>query len=637
MRNLGAGASPCATASTRLPGQSASDSVGAPDGALAWETFVLAKSSDEFCRAWLALICAQVVGVRAAAVLVENAQTQNFVPIAAWPENVPDMARLSAVVQQALTEKRGIVLPDIRASDRFTHIAYPVMVGVRVGAVVTLDLSASEEDVRLALRHIHWASAWLTNMFSQRELELATQGRERAGSVLDIVVVALRHDKFQQALFEVTNELRQRFNGSRVAIGLAEHGLVKVTALSEADTFERHSPMVKAYTRAMEEAFDHGAPVSASSVIRNGAGHIKNEAALPQHQALLACSGASDVLSYPLLQGARCLGVLVIERQEGTGFEAADLAWLDAFAALLTPIIAQRKAAEVGALARLAKQSQSLLEKLFGPRHLVWKAAASLMLSMLGVLVLVSPQYRVSAKTVIEGEIQRVTAAPFDGFISASFVRAGDTVKTGQILAQLDDRDLKIEQLRWVSECDQHNNKLREAMATGDMTGVQVIGTQLRQAQAQLALVSGKIARAQLTAPYDGLVVSGDLSQQIGAPVETGKKLFEIAPLQRYRIILQVDEREIRHVSVGQVGQIVITGIASDPMPLRVLKVTPVASAQDGKNFFRVEASLDRVPDRLRPGMEGVGKIEVGHRRLWWILTHSLTDWLSLSLWTWML
>jgi multidrug efflux pump subunit AcrA (membrane-fusion protein) len=133
------------------------------------------------------------------------------------------------------------------------------------------------------------------------------------------------------------------------------------------------------------------------------------------------------------------------------------------------------------------------------------------------------------------------------------------------------------------------------------------------------------------------LVVSGDLSQQIGAPVETGKKLFEIAPLQRYRIILQVDEREIRHVSVGQVGQIVMTGIASDAMPLSVLKVTPVASAQDGKNFFRVEASLDRVPDHLRPGMEGVGKIEVGSRRLWWILTHSLTDWLSLSLWTWML
>ncbi|QJC56036.1 hypothetical protein HC248_01320 [Polaromonas vacuolata] len=633
---LGASPNPNATAATQTPGQSSGEPAGVSAEVSPWESFVLAKSSDEFCRAWLALICTQIVGVCAAAVLVEDGLAQRFVPLAAWPETAPDMARLSAVVQRALTEKRGIVQPEVKDAVRSTHIAYPVLMGSRVGAVVALDMSGLDEDVQLALRHIHWASAWLTNMFSQRELDLATQGQERLGSVLEIVVSALRHAKFQQALFEVANQLRQRFKASRVAIGLAEHALVKVTALSEAATFERHSPMVKAYSRAMDEAFDHGAPLSASALIRTPTEATSQQAASPQHHALLACSGASHVLSYPLLLGARCLGVLLIE-QDGDGFTAADMIWLDAFAALLTPIIAQRKAAEAGVLARLSAQSQSLLEKLFGPRHLVWKASASLMLLIFSLLLLVSLPYRVTAKTVIEGEVQRVSAAPFEGFIAASFVRAGDSVKTGQLLAQLDDRDLKIEQLRWASEGEQYDNKLREAMANGDMTGVQVIGAQLRQSQAQLALVSAKIERAQLIAPYAGLVVSGDLSQQIGAPVETGKKLFEIAPLQRYRIILQVDEREIRHVSVGQVGQIVMTGIASDAMPLSVLKVTPVASAQDGKNFFRVEASLDRVPDHLRPGMEGVGKIEVGSRRLWWILTHSLTDWLSLSLWTWML
>jgi RND family efflux transporter MFP subunit len=255
---------------------------------------------------------------------------------------------------------------------------------------------------------------------------------------------------------------------------------------------------------------------------------------------------------------------------------------------------------------------------------------------VLAELLLVHIDYRVSAKTVIEGEIQRVVAAPFEGFIGASFVRAGDIVKQGQALAQLDDRDLKIEQVRWASERDQNDNKLREAMATHDMTAMQVIGAQLRQSEAQLALVTEKIERAHLTAPYDGVVVSGDLSQQIGSPVESGKKLFEVAPLQSYRVILQVDEREIRHVKEGQTGQMVITGIAGDPMPLSVVKVTPVATAQDGKNFFRVEASLGDEAKRLRPGMEGVGKIEVGSQQLWWILTHSFTDWLILSVWTWM-
>lgn len=600
-----------------------------------WDSFVLAKTSDEFFRAWLLLICSQVAGARAAAILIEGIEAHTFVPIAAWPQTAPDMARLSSVVERALSEKRGIVQPDSSKGVRFTHIAYPIMVGERVAGVVALDTGGSEEDVQAALRLIHWGSAWLSNMFARRELDMAIAGKERVGGVLETIAVALRHGKFQQALFEVANELRQRFACSRVAIGLVENATVKVTALSEAATFEKNTPIVKAYTNAMEEAYDHGKPVRVSTVIRSGAS-VEEEKTHLQHLALLACSGDTDVLSYPLIQGTRCLGVVVLEKSAQSGFDAADLAWFDAFATLVAPIIAQRTAAERSSLSRLLGEAKNVFEKLFGPRHLVWKAAASLSVLVIALLLLVHLDYRVTAKTVIEGEVQRVAAAPFEGFIGASYVRAGDTVKKGQPLAQLDDRDLKIEQVRWASERDQHDNRLREAMATHDMTAVQVIGAQLRQTQAQFALVSEKIERAHLNAPYDGVVVSGDLSQQIGSPVESGKKLFEIAPLHSYRVILQVDEREIRHLAVGQSGKIVITGISDESMPLTVVKVTPVATAQDGKNFFRVEASLDRVPQRLRPGMEGVGKIEVGSRRLWWVLTHTFTDWLTLSLWTWL-
>jgi hypothetical protein len=148
--------------------------------------------------------------------------------------------------------------------------------------------------------------------------------------------------------------------------------------------------------------------------------------------------------------------------------------------------------------------------------------------------------------------------------------------------------------------------------------------------------VTKKIEHASLGAPFDGLVVSGDLSQQIGAPIEIGKKLFEIAPLLSYRVILQVDERDIRHIEIGQSGKLVITGLAGHPIPLKIQKITPVATAQDGKNFFRVEAGLAEASMRLRPGMEGVGKVFTDRQPLWWILIHSFADWLRLTLWTWM-
>lgn len=599
-----------------------------PADPLAWAAFVSATTAEGRCVAWLALVCQRIAGARAAAVLIEHLDDHTYVPMAVWPKASPNMARLAGVVEAALRERRGVVRPAPEQSAAL-HIAYPLMADAHIAGVVALEILGAEVDADCALREIHWGSAWLTNLLAGRELEEAIRAKERVGSVLEATAVALRHGKLQQALFELANALRHRFGSCRVAIGLADRAKVNLAALSEAATFEKHTTLVKAYEEAMDEAYDEGRPVL--SPVPDGAPVTRT----PKHEALRAISGAGAALSFPLAVGPHCIGVVTLER-ESSPFSADDLLWLEAFAALTAPILEQRQAAERGALRRLGKEAKDALVKVFGPRHLVWKAATASVLLLIALLVLVPIEYRVSAKTVIEGEVQRVIAAPFEGFVGAAYVRAGDTVKAEQPLAQLDDRELRIEEAKWSSERDQYGNRLREAMANHDLTAQQVIGAQLRQSSAQLALVTEKIARSRLAAPFDGIVISGDLSQQIGAPVETGKKLFEIAPLQSYRIILQVDEREIRHLRIGQDGRLVMTGIAGEPMDFKVANVTPVATSQEGKNFFRVEAVLAEASPRLRPGMEGIGKIEVGRRSLWWVLTHSFTDWLILSLWSWM-
>lgn len=597
-----------------------------------WESFIKARTAEEKCRAWLELICGRVPNPTAAAVLVESVEAKSFVPVAVWPTATPDLGRLAPAVERALRERIGVVQQGPEGSDTL-HVAYPLMLGNRVDGVVVIESACGGEEIEGILREIHWGSAWLANLLGARELEEALQGRERLAGVLETTAIALRHGKFQQTLFELANELRVRLACSRVAIGLVKDMAVSPAVLSDAATFERSTSLVKAYTAAMEEAFDLGKPVCVpAGALEATAG----EGGVSAHRELAVVSGARHVLSFPLTFGTECVAVLTLERAEDKAFAPGEQVWLDALAAMLAPVIRQRIAAERSAFGRLGDECRSVLQRFFGPRHLVWKAVGSGVLFVVALLVLVHIEYRVTAKATIEGEVQRVVAAPFEGFIGASLARAGDTVKKGQPLASLDDRDLRLEQERWASERDQHDKKLREAMANHDLTAVQVIGAQFRQADAQWALVSEKIERANLLAPFDGVLVSGDLSQQIGAPVETGKKLFEVAPLQSYRVILQVDEREIRHIANNQLGQVVISGIAGDAMPLTVSKVTPVATAQEGRNFFRVEAELSHPADRLRPGMEGIGKVEVGSRSLWWIFTHSFTEWLTLSLWTWM-
>jgi len=162
-----------------------------------------------------------------------------------------------------------------------------------------------------------------------------------------------------------------------------------------------------------------------------------------------------------------------------------------------------------------------------------------------------------------------------------------------------------------------------------------MVSAQVAQSEAQLSLVEEQLARSQMVAPFDGFIVSGDLSQSLGSPVERGQVLFEIAPLDGYRIALQVDERDIAHVVLGQKGELSVTAIPGERVNFKVTNITPVNTAKEGRNFFRVEAQLESGANRLRPGMEGIGKIYVDERKLVWIWTHSLTDWLQLWIWSW--
>jgi multidrug resistance efflux pump len=238
--------------------------------------------------------------------------------------------------------------------------------------------------------------------------------------------------------------------------------------------------------------------------------------------------------------------------------------------------------------------------------------------------------------------------APFDGYISDARVRAGDTVMSGDVLARMDDRDLLLEATKARADVELGERRLREAMARGDAVAVRIAQAEAEQARAALGLVSARLARVSVVAPFDGRVVKGDLSQQLGAPVEQGRVLFEVAPLDAWRVVLKVDERDIVHMREGQEGELLLIGLPGERFTLRVSKVSPVALAEDGRNSFRVEAQVQPaspVPTsggpqsagtgRIQPGMEGAGKLLVGSHSLLWIAFHRLFDWGRYTAWTW--
>ena len=85
-----------------------------------------------------------------------------------------------------------------------------------------------------------------------------------------------------------------------------------------------------------------------------------------------------------------------------------------------------------------------------------------------------------------------------------------------------------------------------------------------------------------------------------------------LAPDERFRVIIEVDERDIARVRPGQHGRLALAATPGETLAFRVSRILPVAVAADGRNFFEVEAVFDDEGNALRPGLRGVAKIGVG-------------------------
>ncbi len=599
----------------------------------AWAKFSAAKDSAEFCTSWLAILCMQIERVNGGLLLLGPDKDGAYVPAAMWPHAGRDMQYLSSAAERALTERRGIVTSDeITAPprDQRTFIGYPIEVSGLLHGAVVLDVAPNSElAVQRALRLVHWASAWLVDQFRKRELEEREAQLGRMALAMDIVATAMQQRRFTASALAVANELAGRLACDRVSVGFEKSGSTEVQAISNTATFDPKMDLARRIGDAMDEVLDLDVALvypPRDDVERAALAHSE---LAREHRNIAVCS-------VPLLDNGRTTGVLTLERSNGEVFDAETAELCKTVGGLLGPVLALKRDNERGLVRHTGATLHSGMQALFGPRHPGVKLIAVALAGILLFFSFVTGTHRVAAKTVIEGAVQRVAAAPFDGFISQSFVRAGDTVRAGQVLCRLDDRDLKLEQKRLLSEQEQLTRRHRQALATQDRAAMTIIAAQIDQVEAMLSLVTDKLSRATLLAPFDGIVVSGDLHQLLGTPVELGKVLFQIAPLDTYRVILQVEERDIAYVKVDQQGELALSGTPHQHMDFSVEQITPVSTAQEGRNYFRVEARLHSPSERVRPGMEGVGKIIAGESRLIWIWTHSLFDWLRLSIWKWL-
>jgi len=601
-----------------------------------WRQFVQATNPKAFCQSWLPLQCRMLRGVRCGMVLLGNPDRGPFTPVAVWPDAKLSMTHLTGAAERALKERRGLLLegdsvpPPENGYPETVQVAYPIEVSGKLHGVVVLEVDEHpRHEVQAILRYLHWGAAWLEVMIRRSDAARAEESNERLQRILDLVASSVEHEGFHGAAMAFVTRLATTLECDRVSLGLTSGKHAKVQVMSHTADFGKQSNLVRAIGASMDEAMDQHAlviyppPPEGLSLVTKS------------HEELVKQHGSGAILTIPLEHKGKVIGGLTLERTADKPFDKWTVEACETVAALVASIL-DTKRHEERWLARKAVDSLSTqVKRLLGPGYFVRKIILIVFVGLVIFFSFFKIDYRVTANTVIEGEVQRVVAAPFNGYIKEAPVRPGDIVKEGALLCLLDDRDLKLERLKWATEKEQLTKQYHEAMAKHDRAQITVIRAKIDQAEAQLSLIDEQLSRTRVTAPFNGVVMSGDLSQSLGAPAERGQELFKVAPLDAYRVIVEVDEKDIIHIQVGQKSELVLPSLPGEALPFVVNKITPVSIAKEGKNYFRVEANMESHSERLRPGMEGIGKVTIDRRRLIWVWTHEAIDWVRLQLWRW--
>ncbi|MBN2061919.1 MAG: HlyD family efflux transporter periplasmic adaptor subunit [Deltaproteobacteria bacterium] len=602
-----------------------------------WVNFANARGDEEFCRYWLEIQCSILSNVIQGVIILREPGKESYSPFSKWPEEGEDPERLTEISERVIEEQCGLLVelkptgPHVSISPSRFGVAYPIIIEEQLLGLVAMEIMAgSEEQLKHVMEQLQWGISWLEVMFRRQRESESKASFTRLKSAVDILAIVLSEKAFESACMSFVTEMATVLDCDRVSMGFLRGKKVRIQAISHSSQVGERMNLIRAVGMAMDEAilqrrdiyYPH--PPGKEMLITR------------DHELLAKQHGAGSVLTIPFYGEDRYYGALTLERPRDRMFNDEEARYCHSVASLVFPVLETKRQTDRNLILQFLDALKDQALKLFGPRYPGRKLLAILILAVAAFFSFKTGDYRISADTVLEGKVRRVVIAPFDGYIKSATIRAGDLVEEGSIMCILDDRDLRLERLNWLSQQTQYERQYQEAQAKHNRAEANIIKAQLDQAKARLELMESRLERTVIQAPFKGLVLSGDLSQRLGGSVEKGEVLFEVAPLEEYRVILEVDERRIADVKKGQKGQIILSALPNDKFAFVIEKVTPISNAKEGLNYFRVEARPETISERFRPGMEGVGKIHVDRRKLISIWTRNLREWLILWKWSWL-
>ena len=200
-----------------------------------------------------------------------------------------------------------------------------------------------------------------------------------------------------------------------------------------------------------------------------------------------------------------------------------------------------------------------------------------------------------------ENDVQIVSRT--SGPVVELLVEEGMVVKTGQLLARIDDTELKVQVEISEVALEQARRAHERAKASHEN---QIISqeiydqalTQLESAEAQLERDEILLEYTRIVAPFDGILIERFI--KFAENVTANKALFRLSDFDPLLCLIQVPEKELSGLKVGQPAHITVEAWPEERFEARVLRVSPVVDGATGTIKVTLQVAGQ---GKLSPGM----------------------------------
>lgn len=209
-----------------------------------------------------------------------------------------------------------------------------------------------------------------------------------------------------------------------------------------------------------------------------------------------------------------------------------------------------------------------------------------------------------SGTATLEAEADAEVIAKVGGEVRQIYVEEGDRVRAGQLLAQLDDRQLRLEAAQTraaLAKAERDFNRQVELNKKGLVSAgaFESLKYDLDNHRAADDLAQLNLSYSAIRAPFSGVVAIRHV--KLGQELAVGSQIFRVTDPTPLRANVFVPERELARLKIGQPATVAADALAGRTFPAHVKLVAPTVDSATAT--FKVTLQVDDPQGMLKPGM----------------------------------